>query len=131
MESFGVFKDLVTTNYFNFTGRSSRRAYWLFVLWSLIILGFINVIFLLLTVFIGETGMIFLGIFNLIFLLYTYIPGLALTFRRLHDLNYSFWFILIPFFNIFLLILCYFVRGTEGPNNFGDDPTNLPLGTTK
>ncbi len=38
--------------------------------------------------------------------------------KRLHDSNKSGWYLLIPFYNIYLL----FIEGTYGGNNFGSDP---------
>ena len=49
-----------------------------------------------------------------------FIPSLAVGIRRMHDVNKSGWYILIP---IYSLILC-FTKGTEGPNDYGVDPKN-------
>jgi hypothetical protein len=38
--------------------------------------------------------------------------------RRMHDLDKSGWFILIPIYNLILM----FFDGTPGPNRFGNDP---------
>ncbi|OGU71015.1 MAG: hypothetical protein A2V93_02655 [Ignavibacteria bacterium RBG_16_34_14] len=38
--------------------------------------------------------------------------------KRMHDVDNSGWYILIPIFSLFLL----FTDGTVGPNRFGDDP---------
>jgi uncharacterized membrane protein YhaH (DUF805 family) len=45
--------------------------------------------------------------------------------KRLHDVNESAWFFLIPFYNIYLL----FVKGTNGINKFGIDPNNTQIST--
>ncbi len=45
--------------------------------------------------------------------------------KRLHDIDRSgvwWWAMLVPGFNIFLGIMLLFVKGTVGPNQFGDDP---------
>jgi hypothetical protein len=39
--------------------------------------------------------------------------------KRMHDVNKSAWFVLIPFYNIYLL----FSPGTSGNNDFGIDPS--------
>ncbi len=53
-------------------------------------------------------------------------PSLALAAKRWHDRNKSAWWILIIFIPIvgpiWYLIECGFLRGTEGPNRFGEDP---------
>jgi len=48
--------------------------------------------------------------------------------RRFHDIEkpgWWFWLLLIPFYNIYLVILLIFKKGTTGSNNFGVDP--LPV----
>ncbi len=54
------------------------------------------------------------------------IPFLSVTGRRLHDTNRRAWFLLlyfIPFVgSIWLLVLCS-LKGTEGDNRYGPDPT--------
>ncbi len=45
--------------------------------------------------------------------------------KRLHDLNRSgghFWLLLVPLYNVYLILALLFQRGAEGPNRFGDDP---------
>jgi uncharacterized membrane protein YhaH (DUF805 family) len=56
-------------------------------------------------------------------------PSVALYAKRLHDHNRSAWFLattLIPFagivFAVWIIVLCWFRKGTTGPNCFGDDP---------
>ena len=53
----------------------------------------------------------------LIYVLASLIPGIAVGVRRMHDVNKSGWFILIPIYN---LILCC-TDGTQGPNQYGED----------
>ncbi len=45
--------------------------------------------------------------------------------RRLHDLDrpgWQYWLLLIPFYNIYLGLVLYFVKGTDGSNSYGEDP---------
>lgn len=45
--------------------------------------------------------------------------------KRLHDLNRPgthYWYLLIPFYNLYLSLLLLFKRGTSVPNQYGDDP---------
>ncbi len=49
--------------------------------------------------------------------------------RRLHDLDRPgshYWYLLIPFYNLYLSLLLLFKRGTSGPNQYGDDPLAAP-----
>ena len=53
------------------------------------------------------------------------VAGLAVSVKRLHDLDMSGWHILgmvVPLYNIYLGLKMAFVRGTQGPNRFGFDP---------
>lgn len=112
-------------NYVNFSGRSSRSAYWYVVLWNAIIISIFYVLLLVFTVFTAATSSVSdatgdfafimtsgstLLILLLLFLyeLATFIPLLALTIRRLHDSNKSGWFVLlslIPFVGSIILII--------------------------
>ena len=86
------FKNAIKTclkdKYFNFKGRASRSEFWFFYLFLLI--GYattISTIFISIKLFIGTMS---------IFVLAMIIPSLAVTVRRLHDINKSGWFILLP-----------------------------------
>jgi len=119
--------DPLTKDIFNVKGRSSRKAYWMFFLLGSLSFGFIGGLVFFLLSFINTTiGLIF---FNLI-MIYLFIASFTMYVRRYHDLNLSFWLALIPFYNIYLAILVYFVRGTVGSNSYGEDPTDTPTGTT-
>ena len=96
------FKNAIKTclkdKYFNFKGRASRSEFWFFYLFLLI--GYAITIS---TVFISIK--LFIGILS-IFILAMIIPSLAVTVRRLHDINKSGLFILLPLpFEIMELVL--------------------------
>ena len=74
--------------YANFSGRASRSEFWFFYVFLLI--GYAISIF---TMFISIK--LFIGIIS-IYVLGMIIPSLAVTVRRLHDVNKSGWFILLP-----------------------------------
>ena len=86
------FKNAIKTclkdNYFNFKGRASRSEFWFFYLFLLI--GYAISIC---TMFISIK--LFIGILS-IFILAMIIPSIAVTVRRLHDINKSGLFILLP-----------------------------------
>ena len=52
------------------------------------------------------------------------LPGLAVSARRLHDLDRTAWWLLLLLtgIGIILLIIWDCMRGTRGPNRFGPDP---------
>ena len=98
----------VLRQYVDFDGRARRKEYWLFQLFNLIIVY----------------GLFFLGysmqslLLYYVYVLGTLIPSIAVAVRRMHDVNKSGWFILIPIYN---LILCC-MPGTVGENAYGPDP---------
>jgi uncharacterized membrane protein YhaH (DUF805 family) len=62
---------------------------------------------------------------NSIFSLLTFLPGLCLAIRRLHDVNRSGWWLLIGFTIVglfFPLLYWNCSKGTTGENRFGADP---------
>ena len=98
-------------NYTNFKGRVSRSEFWWFYLFYIIVAFVIG----LLSGILGEN----LGnILLLIFVLVVILPYIALLARRMHDSDKSGWFMLIPFYNLYLAI----IKGTDGSNRFGPDP---------
>jgi len=120
----GVYK-----KYAVFKGRARRAEYW----WACLF----NTIFVWLFYFLawrlftavmsnlgvdGEAALAFGGlaayISQCILSLAILLPGLGVAIRRMHDVNKSGWFCLIPLYNIVLLI----TAGTTGPNRFGPDP---------
>jgi uncharacterized membrane protein YhaH (DUF805 family) len=103
------------SNYVNFAGRASRSEYWYWVL------------FVILATIAASAVDAVLGI-NLIYpivALALFLPGLAVSVRRLHDLDKSGWFVLIgliPLVGFIILIVWFCTKGTPGPNRFGPDP---------
>ena len=61
---------------------------------------------------------------NTITSLITLLPAVCVFIRRLHDVNRSGWWILISFTCIGIIPLLYWViiKGTDGSNDYGDDP---------
>ncbi|MEO3433885.1 DUF805 domain-containing protein [Inquilinus sp. CAU 1745] len=107
------------SGYVKFGGRSSRSEYWYWVLFILLVqlvLGVIESAVLPIT----SRG-ILVGIFGLIVLL----PNIAVSVRRLHDIDKSGWWLLIgliPILGVIVLIVFFCLKGTDGDNRFGPDP---------
>jgi uncharacterized membrane protein YhaH (DUF805 family) len=100
-------QSVLLKNYANFKGRASRSEYWFYILFYMIIymiFGFIIT---------QMPSLSFLGILYLGLI----IPSIAVTARRMHDVDKSGWFMLIPFYSLYLVI----IKGTSGPNRFGED----------
>jgi uncharacterized membrane protein YhaH (DUF805 family) len=81
-------------NYTNFEGKTGRREYWYFALVSFIISILLNIVD---TQNANGTLSLMIQLFNLAVL----IPGIAITTRRLHDVNKSGWFQLLNLIPIF------------------------------
>ena len=104
------------------SGRARRSEYWWFVLFNMII-SFVTAI---------ADGFLFTDLvleneifpINTVFSLAMLIPSVAVYIRRLHDVNRSGWwiFVALTIVGIIPLIIWLFSKGTDGPNNFGDDP---------
>ncbi len=112
--------------YAEFEGRARRSEYWLFALFQALLTGGFFIAFAIALGGSSETNPLataILGLFVLV-ALGLVIPGLAVSFRRLHDSGRSAWWLLlsfVPFGGIVLLIFTL-VDGTPGPNAFGPDP---------
>ena len=148
--------------YAQFSGRSRRMEYWMWILFTIlagIVLGIVDAVLGLSGDGSGSGNPLRNGLLGNIFSLATFLPSLAVAVRRLHDTNRSGWWILLPvvplivaaiaFFggaasgtpfgsgSIFivamlaglvalicsiLLLVWYCTAGTDGPNDYGDDP---------
>ena len=108
-----------TKQYFSFSGRITRRRFW-YLLFVATILSAIIVPFSLSNNLMG-------GIITLMGIVVVTWIVLARDVRRLHDLGYSGWAMLImciPFIGgLFLFIWLGFCKGTEVPNVYGDEPS--------
>jgi uncharacterized membrane protein YhaH (DUF805 family) len=101
--NFGQAVSSCFSNYATFSGRATRSEYWYWCLF--LVVGSICAL-VADGLIIGdlETAPI-----NLIFTLATLLPGLAVSVRRLHDINKSGWWLLITFTGIGIFLLMYWV----------------------
>jgi uncharacterized membrane protein YhaH (DUF805 family) len=122
------FTDAVTAvfkKYTVFSGRSLRSEFWYWALFTLIISIILSILDSIVFDTKADSGT---GPFSLIFSLATIIPTIAVTVRRLHDINKSGWWILISFtiIGIIPLIYWYCQPGTAGKNDFGGPAPSKP-----
>jgi uncharacterized membrane protein YhaH (DUF805 family) len=105
-------------NYVTFSGRAARSEYWYWVLFALLVAIVSSILDGALFPF-SFTGPIE-SITSLLLLL----PGLAVSVRRLHDIDRTGWWVLITFtvIGIILLLIWACTRGTAGANRYGPDP---------
>jgi len=115
----------VLKKYAVFGGRARRKEYWFFALFNMIfalVLAFIDG---MVGTFDPETGY---GVLSGIYCLAVLIPGIAVTFRRLHDTDRSGWWwliVFIPLLGVIVLLVFMVIDGTSGQNQFGPDPKGL------
>lgn len=107
--------------YFDFVGRSRRKEYWYFSLISLLvslILGFSDI-------FVGiyneEYGV---GLLGSIYGLAALIPSFSVTFRRLHDIGRSAWWILILLIPLigWIIFIIFMAQDSKEENKYGISP---------
>ena len=111
-----IFEDLTNSviscfnKYFDFETRSSRKEFWYWQLFR--ILMFLSITFI---ESLGLSGILFIS--NFIFL----IPEIAVSIRRLHDINRSGWWILLTITIVGIIPLTYFycIKGDDGVNDYG------------
>lgn len=117
--------------YADFSGRSRRKEYWMFQLLMLLVympLGILMGIGAAIGSDNGSGALFYLALVAMLLLmLAVFIPGLAVQVRRFHDQDKSGWFVLfnlVPYVGGFVVLVFMCLRGTPGPNRFGDDPVN-------
>lgn len=113
----------VLKQYADFNGRARRTEYWMYLLFNLIFLFAAAVLDNILGLKFSPE--IPYGFIYMIYALAVFIPGLAVTVRRLHDVDKSGWFILIgliPFVGAIWLLVLYCTEGTPGTNQYGVNP---------
>jgi uncharacterized membrane protein YhaH (DUF805 family) len=134
--------------YAEFSGRSRRKEYWMYILFLVIV----GVIIAVVEQVLGLTDLVAgNGPITTVFSLATLIPSIAVGVRRLHDTDRSGWWMLLPgpgyiamiaaavSMNLsmmmmagalaaicgLVLLVFFLLEGTKGPNRFGDDPKGV------
>lgn len=78
--------------YVDFSGRSTRKEFWVFLLGSMLISVLLGFSVAIITTLMGVTNAIFYGsLAQWIFLLAVIVPIMAVGIRRMHDINRSGW----------------------------------------
>lgn len=119
--------------YADFSGRSRRKEYWMFVLLQLIVMVVLGGLAFSGMPSVDEYGspgepgiMLYVaGGLLALFVLGSFIPSLACQVRRMHDQDKSGWFILlgfVPYIGGIIMLVFMCLDGTRGPNRFGEDP---------
>lgn len=110
------------TKYAQFSGRSSRKEFWLFYL----LITIASIVLTVIDISIGSFDAVSeFGLLSGIFTLAIIVPSLAVSVRRLHDTDRSGWWLLlsfIPLLGSIVLVVFWCLKGTQGQNEYGDDP---------
>lgn len=155
--------------YADFSGRSRRMEYWMWYLFQML-LGFAFIILMLVVggsamfasvdnpgaAIAAGAGIMIVWLIALVVSLVLILPNIAVSVRRMHDINRSGWWIVSPWigfpiailggaldsgaisllailvmigFSITVLVF-NFLEGTPGPNRFGPDPKGRGLTDT-
>jgi uncharacterized membrane protein YhaH (DUF805 family) len=113
----------VLKKYAVFSGRARRKEYWMFILFNLI---FMLIAYILNSILTGNGY----GFIYMIYSLAVFLPGLAVSIRRLHDIGKSGWYLLLGFIpiigGIWLLVLVC-LDGNAGDNMYGPNPKSVSL----
>lgn len=116
------FKQCITKKYATFDGRASRAEYWRFLAATYALMGILSILGLISGI-LGAIAMFILS-FAVI------IPSLALGVRRLHDINKSGWYLLVPLIplvgSIWLIVLMA-TKGNEDINQYGYRTGFIPV----
>jgi len=106
-------------NYGNFSGRATRKEYWIFTLfnkvtfWSFIYLASYS-----------SSAFYLRANITLLYITIFIVPTLAVEARRLHDSGKTGWWQLlnlVPFGGAVLLVFCI-IESDEGENKYGPNP---------
>ena len=111
--------------YAEFSGRSRRKEYWMFMLFNvLVVLAIVSVGVGLILADKEDLGPLVLAIGLGGYVLATLIPTLAVQARRFHDQDKSGWLVLLQFIPLGGIVVLIFmlIEGTRGPNRFGPAP---------
>ena len=115
MNAIEAVRTALITKYADFSGRAARAEYWYFTGFTVLVLGAAMVV----DAALGNQIVSFLALLALI------LPTIAVTVRRLHDIDRSGWWDLInlvPVIGWLTILVFALQRGTSQGNRFGPMP---------
>lgn len=130
-ESFNTFFfDVVKNHYADFTGRASRKQFWMYVLWNIILSIVVSIVGSLLF----RSGVSHQNPLSILLSALLLIPSLAIGTRRLHDIGKSGWWQLVALIPLigWIVPIYFFVQETvPGSNAYGaSSPGTVETPTT-
>ena len=108
-------------NYVTFSGRAARSEFWYWTLFVVLVTMAAGILDRDSSTLRSSTTT---GVFGPLVSLIFFLPGLAVSVRRLHDLDRTGWWLLLvlTIIGVILLIIWDCIKGTTEPNRFGPDP---------
>jgi uncharacterized membrane protein YhaH (DUF805 family) len=103
--NFNYYLEPITKHYFDFNGVTGRQAFWMFVLFNLVISIALSIVL----------GLVHLSSLSGLYSLAVLLPSLGIGVRRLHDIGKSGWWLLIalvPILGALYLIYLYCQKST-------------------
>jgi len=104
------FKDALT-RYAEFTGRATRRQFWMYVLFYIIFYVAVLIV----------DSILGIELLTLLYSLALLVPSLAIGARRLHDIDMSGWWQLLALIPLLggLVLIYFYVQPSRDDNRFG------------
>ena len=108
------------SKYVDFSGRARRSEYWYFVLFNVLVSIVANVL----------DAALNSQLVGLLVSLALFLPGLAVSVRRLHDTDRSGWWILIALIPIvgWILLIVWYCTDSKPDNKYGPNPKGAGAG---
>ena len=119
----------VIRKYAEFNGRARRQEYWMFFLMNFLIVVLIGILGGIVSALLGKLGGLISSVFSSLYAIFIFIPGIAVTVRRLHDTNKSGWWILlnlIPPLGQLILLIFMVIDSDPNDNTYGPNPKHAP-----
>lgn len=120
------------SKYATWQGRATRSEYWYFVLFYIATLVSAVAIMAIFEGIAGDAADAFFGLMFIAILIFFISPMLAVSIRRLHDINRSgwwFWIRAIPLVGAIVFIVFMCTRGDDFTNEYGENPMSSDTGT--
>jgi uncharacterized membrane protein YhaH (DUF805 family) len=130
---FSYFKRALTQKYVDFQGRARRKEYWGYQLFSFLAICALLIIGFVLDVTVGGLSMdveddsvpVIATALLILYVLATFLPALAITIRRMHDIGVSGWVYLvafIPYIGGLVIFVMSLIPSQIGTNTYGPSP---------
>lgn len=114
-------KSTFLEKYATFSGRASRAEYWYFALANCLVSGVLYELY-------NATGFKLFSLLSSLYSLAVFVPCLAVSWRRLHDIGKkgsAYLFILIPLVGLIMVIVWFVRAGDPDENMYGPVPVDV------